>query len=247
MSRTGLPIERPLFLEFPDAAQDRHPIDLDAQSEFLFGPDILVAPAPYPDELDKYEVQLPPGIWYDYWTGERIDRSIAVESRDEEQKKGAQPQAGNTAFKPLFVRPSTAILPVYVRGGSIVPIAPLTQSTMEKPAGPLTLRVYVGEDCKGTLYQDDGQSYDFERGKYLRMASTCFLEGSTLHVRVGPHAGSYAAWWSEIAIEVYGLDASRGHAKLAGKAVNAIWNEATHCWQVTVPDNGNGLELEFEQ
>ena len=90
MSRTGLPIVRPLFLEFPDAAEDRHPIDLDAPSEFLFGPDILVAPAPYPDELDKYEVQLPPGVWYDYWTGERIDRSVAVESSDAEQKKGVQ-------------------------------------------------------------------------------------------------------------------------------------------------------------
>ncbi len=246
MSRTGLPIERPLFLEFPDAAQDRHPIDLDAQSEFLFGPDILVATAPYPDELDKYEVQLPPGIWYDYWTGERIDRSIAIESHDPEQKKEAQPQAGSVAFKPFMVQPRTSMLPVYARGGSIIPIAPLTQSTMETPVGPLILRVYVGEDCKGTLYQDDGKSYDFKQGKYLRIASTCSLEDNTLHVRVGPHVGSYAAWWSAITIEVYGWDASKGHAKLASRAVNTIRNDVTHCWQVTVPDSGNGLELEFE-
>ena len=246
MSRTGLPIERPLFLEFPDVAEDRHPIDLDAPSEFLFGPDILVAPAPYPDELDKYEVQLPPGIWYDYWTGERIDRSVKLESRDAAQKKDAKPQDGSAAFKPVIIAPSIAMLPVYVRGGSILPIAPLTQSTMEKPSGPLTLRVYVGEDCRGTLYQDDGESYDFKQGKFLRMESTCSITGNALHVQVSPHQGSYAPWWSQITIEVYGWDASGAHAKLAGKDVNPAWDSATHCWHVTVPDSGNGLELEFE-
>jgi alpha-glucosidase len=243
MSRTGLPIERTLFLEFPNAAQDLHPIDLDSPGEFLFGPDILIAPAPYPDEVDRYEVQLPPGIWYDYWTGERIDRSAAVESHDAEWKKGMQTQPGRAALKPLLVQPNVAVLPVYVRGGSIIPIAPLTQSTMEKPTGPLTLRVYVGENCKGTLYQDDGKSYDFEQGKFLRMDSTCSLKDNTLHVRVGPHRGSYEAWWSEITIEVYGWPAPDGHAKVAGQTVNSKWNNATHAWQTTIPDSGKGLEF----
>jgi alpha-glucosidase len=244
MSRTGLPIERTLFLEFPDAALDLHPIDLDAQGEFLFGPDILVAPAPYPDEVDKYEVQLPPGIWYDYWTGERIDRSATVESRDAEQKKGAQ--AGAAAIQPLIVEPSLATLPVYVRGGSILPIAPLTQSTMETPVGPLTLRVYVGDNCGGTLYQDDGKSYDFMQGVFLRMESTCSVEHDTLHVHLGPHQGKYKAWWSEITVEVYGWPASAGDAKLAGKAVSARWNGTIHAWQATLPDSGKGLDLTFQ-
>jgi alpha-glucosidase len=244
MSRTGLPIERTLFLEFPDAALDLHPIDLDAQGEFLFGPDILVAPAPYPDEVDKYEVQLPPGIWYDYWTGERIDRSATVESRDAEQKKGAQ--AGAAAIQPLIVEPSLATLPVYVRGGSILPIAPLTQSTMETPVGPLTLRVYVGDNCGGTLYQDDGKSYDFMQGVFLRMESTCSVEHDTLHVHLGPHQGKYKAWWSEITVEVYGWPASAGDAKLAGKAVSARWNGTIHAWQATLPDSGKELDLTFQ-
>jgi alpha-glucosidase len=247
MSRTGLPIVRPLFLEFPDAAEDRHPIDLDAPAEFLFGPDLLVAPAPYPDELDKYEVQLPPGVWYDYWTGERIDRSVAVESRDAEQKKGAQAQARETLLKPLIVQPSVAVLPVFVRGGSIIPIAPLTQSTMDTHAGPLTLRVYVGEDCKGTLYQDDGTSYDFKQGMFLRIDSTCSVDHGALHIHVGPHQGSYEAWWSQITIEVYGWKVPDAHAKLAGKNVKITWNSAINAWQATVPDGGKGLELAFEQ
>jgi alpha-glucosidase len=244
MSRTGLPIMRTLFLEFPDAASDLHPIDLDAPAEFLFGPDILVAPAPYPDEVDKYEVKLPPGTWYDYWTGERIDRRAAGESADAEQKKGAEAEGG--ASKPLIVEPSIATLPVYARGGSIIPIAPLTQSTMETPSGPLILRVYAGEGCKGSLYQDDGRSYDFKEGKYLRMDSTCSLEGKTLHVHIGEHQGSYRAWWREITVEVYGRPASEGRAKLAGKNVKAIWNKASRSWQMTVPDSGGGMELTLE-
>jgi alpha-glucosidase len=88
---------------------------------------------------------------------------------------------------------------------------------METPAGPLTLRVYVGEDCKGTLYQDDGRSYDFKQGKFLRMDSTCSLDDKMLHIHLGPHQGSYKAWWREIAIEVYDRPASEGHAKLAGE------------------------------
>ena len=46
MSRTGVPIVRPLFLEFPNATADGHPLDLDAPSEFLFGPDLLSSAAP---------------------------------------------------------------------------------------------------------------------------------------------------------------------------------------------------------
>ena len=60
-SRTGLPMVRPLFLEFPDASPDGHPIDtdIDASGEFLLGPDLLIAPQPYPEELDTYSVELP--------------------------------------------------------------------------------------------------------------------------------------------------------------------------------------------
>jgi alpha-glucosidase len=246
MSRTGLPIVRPLFLEFPEAAEDRHPIDLDAPAEFLFGPDILVAPAPYPDEFDKYEVQLPPGVWFDYWTGERIDRTAAVKSKDAEQGKGAPTPPAGAPVKPLMIEPRVDLLPLYVRGGSILPVAPLTQSTTEQPEGPLILRVYVGENCKGTLYQDDGKSYHFKDGKFLRMDSTCEVEQNRLHVIVGPHMGSYPSWWSTISVEVYGWQRRDGKAELAGKPVKAKWNSATHCWQATVADSGNGLEITFE-
>jgi alpha-glucosidase len=73
-TRTGLPLLRPLFLEFPNAAADRHPIDVDvdASGEFMVGPDLLVAAAPFPDKLDDYDAKLPSAGWYDFWTGKRV-------------------------------------------------------------------------------------------------------------------------------------------------------------------------------
>ena len=74
---------------------------------------------------------------------------------------------------------------MFVRAGAIVPEQPLVQSTDEKPQGPLTLRVYPptepGEDCAGSLYLDDGVSYDFRKGDFLRMGFTCQARGARTH------------------------------------------------------------------
>ncbi|HWW98449.1 MAG TPA: TIM-barrel domain-containing protein, partial [Edaphobacter sp.] len=66
-SRTGLPMVRPLFLEFPHGATDGHPIDTDAPGEFLLGSDILVAAPPFPDEVEPYQAEFPTAVWYNYW------------------------------------------------------------------------------------------------------------------------------------------------------------------------------------
>ncbi len=158
MSRTGLPIKRPLFLEFPNGAVDGQPLDLSNSGAFLLGPDLLVAQSPFPDEVDDYTVGLPPVGWYDYWTGARVDASTGRKAID------------NTAVVQPEVRIHRTLdtLPVFVRAGAIVPEQPLVQSTDEKPQGPLTLRVYpptaIGNDCGGSLYLDDGVSYDFKKG-----------------------------------------------------------------------------------
>jgi alpha-glucosidase len=199
MSRTGMPIMRPLFLEFPNATTDGHPLDLDAGSEFLFGPDILVAPNPSPEEIAPYEVHLPPGVWYDYWNGDRLDQHSLTAAQDLEQRDRKQPD------KPLIITPALESLPVYVRGGTILPIAPVVQSTNEVPQGPLTLRVYSGPDCSGDLYQDDGRSFAFRTGAYLRLNFTCQVNADgTLAVHIAPQQGTFVPWWTEVRIEAFG-------------------------------------------
>jgi alpha-glucosidase len=237
-SRTGLPIVRPLFLEFPDALPDRHPIDLDAGAEFLFGPDLLVAPQPYPDELEDYSVEFPSPDWFDFWTGERIK---------------AVPKTVDSTGLPdrnapltLRVTPHLNQLPVYVRPGSILPMAPLTQSTNETPKGPLTLRIYAGDSCAGDLYQDDGKSYDFQRGAYLRVKFSCEIAADGLHLHVGAHEGSYPAWWKDIRAEIYGWTPRKGVVTLNSQNASAPVSRTAQSISFVFEDDGKGIEATAE-
>jgi alpha-glucosidase len=86
---------------------------------------------------------------------------------------------------------------------------PLVQATGDTPTGPLTLRVFPpapGEPCSGDLYQDDGATYDFRHGAYLRLHLTCSLtaEGS-LTVTIPAREGSFKPWWTQLRIEAVGL------------------------------------------
>jgi alpha-glucosidase len=235
MTHTGLPIVRPLFLEFPNATADRHPFDLDAEGEFLFGRSLLVAPSPYADRLDDYSVALPPGNWFDYWTGDKV------------HLKGSGAVGTSTPPSPqqVMVHPRLDVLPVYVRGGSILPMQRLVQSTSERPSGPLTLRVYPGSDCRGSLYLDDGVSFDFRKGEFLRMNFTCAIHDGQLVVKLSAHDGSYPAWWQTVQLEVYGLDAAPAAASIQAKTEKprVSFDEVKHMTQVEIPDDGKGSEV----
>ncbi len=73
---------------------------------------------------------------------------------------------------PPKIHPALDTLPVYVRGGSILPMQPLIQSTDETPNGPLELRVYPGQPCAGSLYLDDGHTLGYQHGEFLRQTFT---------------------------------------------------------------------------
>ena len=229
MSRTGLPIVRPLFLEFPDATEDKHPIDLDAGNEFLFGPDLLIAPAPHPEDVDSYQVRFPPVTWYDYWTGAKIEH-------------GSQ-------SKPVTIHPALDVTPVYVREGSILPIQPLVQSTTETPQGPLTLRVYPGHDCKGSLYLDDGISYAYTHGDFLRVNFECEVTEHAVRIHIGSRQGSHSAWWKDLSLEIYGTNGLPQRVEVNGKSgtlFRTSFDASRHCFDIVVPDAGGAQDITIE-
>jgi alpha-glucosidase len=239
-SRDGLPIIRPLFVEFPHATADNHPLDLDAPGEFFFGPDLLIADSPSPEEVAPYEVHLPPGIWYNYWTGERLDRSAPIAARDNEIRETT------VALPPIMVQPKLDDLPMYVRAGAIVPMQPVTQSTSEVPNGALTLRVYVpksGAPCSGEIYQDDGVTYNFRQGAYLRQSFTCSTASNgALNVDLAKSEGNFTPWWKEIRVEVIGFTAKR--ASLENRSVTP---EKTSLGSaVIVPGTGGAMHITFQ-
>ena len=188
-SRTGLPMMRPVFLEYPKSVAVDGVAD-----QFMLGPNLLIAPAPNGESPAAYDVTLPGEGWFDYWTGETV---AAV-------------------FKET---PKLERLPVFVRPGSIIAKQPLVQSTLETPAGPLELHVYPGPDCTAQLYFDDGTSFAYRRGVYLRQTVSCRMENGALHVALTAREGSYKPWWTGISLVVHGW--SGKGATLNGKPLKA--------------------------
>ncbi len=242
-SRTGLPVVRPLFFEFPDAAPDRHPIDIDvnASGEFLLGRDLLIAAPAFPDELDRYQVEFPSPDWYNYWTGEKV-----AKPKSAGQVQSPTAVAASQPPLAISIQPEIDTLPVFVRGGSILPIAPLVQSTNEVPQGPLTLRVYAGADCNGTLYQDDGRTYGYQHGNFLRMKFDCQIGSDGFHLNIGPHEGSYPAWWKNVQIEIYGWSPEKKIILVNGNAARDTATSIPNGLAIAVPDDGRGLELKLQ-
>ncbi|MFD2328549.1 TIM-barrel domain-containing protein [Cohnella sp. GCM10020058] len=138
-SVSGLPIVRPLLMEYPDDETVYNLCD-----QFLFGPDLLVAPILRPGTFSR-AVYLPAGIWYDYWTGERHEGGRWI-----------------LAAAPL------ATMPMYVRAGGILAEQPLAMYADDAAAQsePVTLTVYAGEEGQFRLYEDDGRTYAYEQGAY---------------------------------------------------------------------------------
>jgi len=122
----------------------------------------------------------------------------------------------------------------------------VVQSTNETPQGPLTLRVYIGDKCAGELYQDDGKTYAFEHGGYLRMKFGCQKTPDGLRLTISPHEGSYPAWWKEIRAEIYGFTPKQGEVAVNGRKIPALI--AMEPWRAvfTLVDDGKGADVELK-
>ena len=184
-SRSGDPLMRPVFYDYPQALTAM----CDQSMAFTLGPSILVAPPPKPESPQAYEVCLPAGGWFDLWTGQRATP--------------ADPRA--EAIDRISEQPRIDQLPVFVRAGSILPSQPLVQSTADTPDGPLGLDVYLGADCHGAIYLDDGHSLEFRGGHFLRQRFRCSVGRSgALQVEFQPREGDFHPWWRSITLTVHG-------------------------------------------
>jgi len=190
-SRTGIPLMRPMFLESPS-----DPALASNDDEYMFGDSLLVAPKTW-EFVTAYDVALPKGDWYNYWTGEKIPGG-----------------------KVIHVDPPLDTLPVYVRAGTILPQQPVVQNVDESPRGPLELRVYAGPDCHGDLYADDGNTLAYQRGQFLRVHFTCEATPDHLDVKMSAPQGPYRSWFKDMQVVVYGGNALVRELTVDGKRVS---------------------------
>ena len=233
LSRTGLPVVRPLFLEFPTATDHSRPLDVDAGNEFLLGPDLLVAPPPFPEQPDSYRAKIAAGCLV-----RLLERGKNSDRNKREKRRGNEPchstKTGNASG--LCARRSNSAI-----------AAPDTEHGGDSHKGPLTLRVYPGKDCRGSLYMDDGKTLAYTRGEFLRVAFSCEVTSNGLVLRVGEREGTFHPWWNRIHVEVYGWDSTTARIRLKGKPSEpaASIDMTKHTLSVEISDEIQGSELEI--
>jgi alpha-glucosidase len=239
-SRTGLPIMRPVFLEFPEVLAPASGFD-HVDTEFLLGPSLLVAPPPFAETQDAYAVSFPKGEWYDFWTGEKMPPQPIGPTIVEI----ATASPGATFSWPRAIHPPLDTMPVYVRGGSIVPFQPLILNTDETPNGPLELHVYPGPDCNGSIYFDDGHTFRYQQGEYLRQSFTCQTDANSMQVKFSARQGTYTPWWKTIEVVIYDWPSARAEAKVGTTAspLKTSYDAKKHALHVTLPDTTGESEL----
>ena len=240
-SRSGLPMMRPIFLEFPEIFAPSAPGFEHWDTEFLFGRSLMIAPQPFGETVDDYVVSFPPGSWFDFWTGEKMVASPAAPSIVDI----ASAKPGTKFPEPRRVHPKLDTMPVYVRGGSVLPMQPLIQNTEETPPGPLELRVYPGADCRGTIYLDDGHSFAYQHGQYLRQNLSCDADAKAVRLKFHARDGSYAPWWKFVEVVVYDWPSAHAEAKVSGSTypLKTTYDPKQHALHVTLSDQSAEAEL----
>ena len=186
-ARTGAPLMRPLFYEFPDVLDS----PCERPTAFMLGDRMLIAPPPDLESPQPYKVCLPAGRWYDYWTGAPVDA------------QSVSPTVGAPLSQAITVTPALDRLPVFVRAGAILPTQPLVQSTSQTPQGPLSLDVYPGDECRGTIYADDGHSMAYTQQGYLRQNVRCVESDAGIDLEFDAPQGRFQPWWHQVLIRVH--------------------------------------------
>ena len=228
-ARFGDPIMRPVFYDYPAAAT----ASCDQSMAFTLGKSLLIAPPPKPESPQAYDVCLPAGGWYDYWTGQRVGTPEPAAAGPIQSATQAVPTA-RTLGDRVTETPRLDYLPVFVRAGTILPRQPLVQSTSETPNGPLRLDIYPGADCTGTLYEDDGRTLAYTRRGYFRQTVRCTITPTGLSIDFAKPEGSFKPWWKSIAVTVHNWTGS-GTATVKGKRVAVMQDSATGSSTIAVP------------
>jgi alpha-glucosidase len=157
---------RPLFWEFPS-----DPAAATRDGEWMFGDALLVAPVVTEGAISQ-DVYLPARDWFDYATGQRYlgpqNIKVAVDSK------------------------TWSDVPLFVRSGSIVATQPLEQFVGQRLIKEITLDIFPAESqASFTVYDDDGETYDYEKGDYLRQQITAQRNGNETQVRIDGATGRY--------------------------------------------------------
>ncbi|HTO93005.1 MAG TPA: TIM-barrel domain-containing protein, partial [Bacteroidota bacterium] len=154
-SSSGMPIARAMLLEYP-----QEPMAWSHDLQYMWGKEILVAPSC--SDSDTVSLWLPAGTWYDFWT-------------DARNPGGRVTSAASPGWT----------MPLFVKEGAIIPMAPPPLSSAFLRRDSLTIHVYTGRDGRFTLYEDDGLSERYREGAFRTSLITYAEETRTLTLEGG--------------------------------------------------------------
>jgi alpha-D-xyloside xylohydrolase len=170
---------RPLVFDYPNDSDV-----FDIKDQFLFGPAFLVNPVVNAGATSR-SVYFPAGTWYDFWTGETTDGG-----------------SRSSVSAPLDT------IPLFIKAGSIVPMGPNIQYATES-IDPLEIRVYRGQDGAFTIYEDTGDTYEYENGEYS-LISIDWNE-SAQQLTIGARQGSYSGMPTDRTFNIVWVGPNHGH------------------------------------
>lgn len=168
-NRKGIPPFRAMILESGYKAKEvvksgeldatKNPYEIvkvtEINDQYMMGPGIMVAPF-YENHSDQREVRLPAGDWYDFYTGELAGSNKTITVKNEGK------------------------IPLFVKDGSLIPLLTKTVMNTDQAYGvPLELRYYGKANAKAELYEDDGKTFDYEKGKFRLREFSINKDGGT--------------------------------------------------------------------
>ncbi|MCF0191160.1 MAG: DUF5110 domain-containing protein [Marinilabiliaceae bacterium] len=178
-------IMRPLVMDFTDDSEVN-----DISTQFMFGPSFMACPVTTYKARSR-EVYFPSNVnWYDFYTGEVVSNGAERKEVDAPYEK----------------------MPLFVRGGSIIPVAPEMQWSSEKSGKELTLYVYAGADSDFTLYEDEETNYGYEQGQYAKISF--HFDNKSRSLTILGREGSYEGMLESRTFNVVIVDAESPKAML---------------------------------
>jgi alpha-glucosidase len=211
--RTGMPVMRPLWFEFPKDKQTYLIGD-----EYLLGGDVLVAPIVKEGAVVR-DVYFPAGEnWADWRTGERYE--------------------GGKSYR---IKAPIDHLPLFIRVGAVIPTQPAIQNTGEMPSTPLTLNIAAGIAPDKTetsrLYQDAGDGYGYRKSEW-REIQIEHKQGRLKITRAGSFAGQPIRY-----LEIVGLAGQPGELRADGVRLNFTFDDVSRRLRAVLPENANEITL----
>jgi len=160
VSKNGDTLMRALPLEFFSDPGARRVSD-----QFMFGPALLISPVTKEGATQRALYLPASNNWIDFWTGKRVSGGQSI-----------------IAKAPLDK------IPIFAKAGSIIPFGPPAESSSAKP-DPIDLRIYPGANVDFTLYEDEGDNYDYEHGAYSEIP--IHWDDNANRLTIGNRRGSF--------------------------------------------------------